>query len=145
MHMVTGGAYNGKSAWVREFYQLNTTSNWHWISAYDETSPEDLAMLAQNLVVVNGIEQWVFEWLKTRSINDIREFGRSIISDWTNWEDAKAGRKLVIIGSDISKGIVPMEQQMRAWRDVTGWFYQDLVEKCDRLDLIWYGVQKQLK
>ncbi|WP_106496487.1 bifunctional adenosylcobinamide kinase/adenosylcobinamide-phosphate guanylyltransferase [Lentibacillus sp. Marseille-P4043] len=145
MHIVTGGAYNGKSAWVRKFYQLDNVSNWHWIAAYDETCPKDLAAFGQDLIVLNGVEHWVYKWSETQSISEIRDFGRAIISNWVNWEDEKACRKLVVIGSDISKGIVPMEQQMRAWRDATGWFYQDLVEKCDRLDMIWYGVQTQLK
>lgn len=57
----------------------------------------------------------------------------------------KPSRKLVIIGTDISKGIVPLEKENRLWRDFTGWVYQDLVAKAERVDVIWYGINQIMK
>ncbi|WP_174616007.1 bifunctional adenosylcobinamide kinase/adenosylcobinamide-phosphate guanylyltransferase [Virgibacillus ihumii] len=146
MHVVTGGAYNGKSAWVKEHYRLEGEKHFRWIDACQDMScPNAMSDLKQDLVIFEGIEQWVWNWIKKRQPEDPRDFGKQIIGDWTGWEQSKAGRTLVVIGVDISKGIVPMNQEMRLWRDVTGWSYQDLVKNCDRLDLIWYGIQKQLK
>ena len=55
------------------------------------------------------------------------------------------GRMVILIGSDITKGIVPIEAENRVWRDVTGRVYQDTVSICNRVDLIWYGINKRLK
>lgn len=51
----------------------------------------------------------------------------------------------MLIGSDISKGIVPMAAEDRWWRDTTGWVYQDLVSAAERVDVIWYGISQKLK
>ena len=52
---------------------------------------------------------------------------------------------VILIGTDITKGIVPIEAENRVWRDVTGRVYQDTVSICNRVDLIWYGINKRLK
>lgn len=144
LHVVTGGAYNGKSAWVRAYYQLEHHENFQWISAYqNEACPKVFS--DRDLLILEGIEQWILGWINTKNTTDFRSYGQWMINNWAEWELRKVGRTLVIIGTDISKGIVPMDKSIRTWRDVTGWFYQDLVKKCNRLDLIWYGIQRQLK
>ena len=56
MHFVTGGAYNGKSKWVRRHYGLDGTSS-EWISAYhDQPLP---LHFHENTVVLQGIEAWI--------------------------------------------------------------------------------------
>ena len=145
MHIITGGAYNGKATWVRNYYQWEKQENGYWFNAYEaEPFPVDLSN-AYKMVVVEGVEQMVFQWMEDKSLDEAREHGREWIREWIDWECASNGRQLIIIGTDLSKGIVPMEQTFRKWRDLTGWLYQDLVEKSDRFDIIWYGIGKQLK
>ncbi len=146
MHVVTGGAFNGKAKWVKRYYQLDTKENIRWISAYqDRPCPVDLTSVHTNLLVLEGVEQWVYEWVNQERIVDKRSYARQVIQRWSNWERQGMDRKLIIIGTDISKGIVPLKASRRKWRDLTGWFYQDLVNRCDRFDLIWYGIAKRLK
>lgn len=71
--------------------------------------------------------------------------GKVVLNKWLSWEQANKAHQLIVIGSDISKGIVPLKQSERQWRDVTGWFYQDLVNRAKRYDVIWYGIHQQLK
>lgn len=139
MHFVTGGAFNGKAEWVRTFYRLHDENSSRWYSAYrGDALPKDLP--GSRLVVLEGIEQWI---LQTGEAFD-RNAGKEWLAAWLAWE--KGGeRKIVLIGTDISKGIVPMEREIREWRDVTGRFYQDAAKCCDRFDWIWYGVAKRLK
>ncbi|MDY0407694.1 bifunctional adenosylcobinamide kinase/adenosylcobinamide-phosphate guanylyltransferase [Virgibacillus soli] len=146
MHVVTGGAYNGKAKWVRDFYGLNETSNFQWISAYlGADLPKELSVMDQDVMILEGVEQWVLQWLDNENITDYRTYGRNVMQEWCNWTQGKSHRKLVVIGTDISKGIVPIDGKTRKWRDITGWFYQDLVALSSRVDLIWYGIQKRLK
>lgn len=62
-----------------------------------------------------------------------------------NWQEENPNAKLILIGSDISKGVVPVDRQEREWRDITGLMYQRLVQVSERFDIIWYGINRQLK
>ena len=64
---------------------------------------------------------------------------------WLKWEKEKEERNLYLIGTDIGKGIVPMEKELRVYRDIVGYCFQDVVKKAERVDVIWYGLNSQLK
>lgn len=139
MHFVSGGAYNGKGEWVKTFYRLNEKSSYHWFSAYKgNTLPKELP--DSKMVVLEGIEQWILQMGEAFN----RNTGKQWLEAWLDWEN-DADRKMILIGTDISKGVVPMEREVREWRDLTGWFYQDAVTCSERFDLVWYGVAKRLK
>ncbi|MGG0717851.1 bifunctional adenosylcobinamide kinase/adenosylcobinamide-phosphate guanylyltransferase [Robertmurraya massiliosenegalensis] len=132
MHFVTGGAFNGKSKWVRAKFPEAK-----WISAYSgETFLQEVDV---QVVVLEGMEQWVRE--STYS----REEWAKVLENWLEWEQVDSSRYVLFIGTDISKGIVPIEKENRDWRDRTGWVYQDLVALCKRVDVIWYGINQTIK
>lgn len=138
MHFVTGGAFNGKRRWVKNRYKEG-----NWLSAYDG----DPFKIRTNgsLQIYEGIEQWIKEEIKEKEIEEVRHIWRERAALLESWEKEKVGRQVVFIGADITKGIVPLEKEMRQWRDATGWVYQDLVSRCSRVDLIWYGLNEPLK
>lgn len=146
MHIVTGGAFNGKAEWVKQHYHLPHTSH-KWLSAYDITDcPTELPTNDFNIIVLEGVEQWIKSEIEKKQPYEFsREDGNKLISSWLTWEQSHSDHTLVIIGEDISKGIVPLEAIDREWRDKTGWFFQDLVKVSDRFDYVWYGINKQLK
>ncbi|KON85708.1 hypothetical protein AF332_01930 [Sporosarcina globispora] len=141
MHFVTGGAFNGKSRWVKEFYQLDGTPH-KWISAYHD---EPAAELDHSLIILEGIEMMIREWAQAIELGEIRDKWREMLAKWLEWEKEDNNRKIVLIGSDISKGIVPMEAADRKWRDASGWAFQDAAAAADRVDLIWYGISQKIK
>jgi adenosyl cobinamide kinase/adenosyl cobinamide phosphate guanylyltransferase len=144
MHVITGGAYNGKADWVKQTYELNKTSH-TWISSYQrDPCPVDLTKHDKPFIILEGAEQWISQLIKEKNGAFSRDDGRTLIKKWRSWEENSA-HQLIVIATDISKGIVPIKQADRMWRDVTGWFYQDLVKECERFDVIWYGINKQLK
>ncbi|MHA6252613.1 bifunctional adenosylcobinamide kinase/adenosylcobinamide-phosphate guanylyltransferase [Oceanobacillus sp. CAU 1775] len=144
MHIVTGGAANGKAVWVKETYNLDEKQD-KWFNA-EETSFSTFNLeKMQGIVVIEAIEHWVYEWLKDSDLDTVRNDGKQEIDEWLLWEESNEENNLIIICTDISKGIVPMEKTLRNWRDVTGWFYQDLVEAATKVNYIWYGIAKQLK
>lgn len=135
MHFVTGGAYNGKRKWVKANY-----SDTRWVSAYEKMPlPEDFSSYKDNFVVLEGLEYFV----QVSSYS--REEWRRYFNSCLEWEAAAPSRQVIIIGTDISKGIVPMEKENRTWRDMTGWVYQDLAAICDKVDVIWYGINQTIK
>jgi adenosylcobinamide kinase / adenosylcobinamide-phosphate guanylyltransferase len=145
VHFVTGGAFNGKSAWVKAYNGLND-DNCYWISIYRESSlPKDLEEVECPIVVLEGIELWVKELLTEFDSKTVRDFWGQLLEKWLLWERVSQGRKVILIGSDITKGIVPAEAADREWRDVTGRVFQDTVSLSERVDLIWYGINKTIK
>ena len=117
-----------------------------WFSAYQDTPlTEDFSHITSDLLVLEGIEIWLKELTKTYNSYRSREIWIQTIDQWLSWEKAEPQRKLVVIGTDITKGIVPVETANRLWRDVTGWAYQDLAAKAGKVDVIWYGLNQTIK
>ncbi|KMM36726.1 bifunctional adenosylcobinamide kinase/adenosylcobinamide-phosphate guanylyltransferase [Guptibacillus hwajinpoensis] len=144
MHFVTGGANNGKAKWVKSFYGL--TEIHYWKSPSDKPKiPIDVSRFYGNVVVLERMEEWIKGLTEDASLEECRAIWRSLLGIWQSWESENKERTVVIIGTDITKGIVPLEREERDWRDLTGWAYQDLTEAADRVDVIWYGLNQQLK
>jgi adenosylcobinamide kinase / adenosylcobinamide-phosphate guanylyltransferase len=117
-----------------------------WLSAYQDAAlTEDFNHITSDLLVIEGIENWLKELTQTYDSYRSLEIWIQTIDKWLSWEKAEPLRKLVIIGTDITKGIVPVEIENRVWRDVTGWAYQDLAAKADKVDVIWYGLNQTIK
>lgn len=140
MYFVTGGAYNGKAKWVKKQVDLAEVQ---WISAYREESLP--SQFHKDTVVLQGIEAWIKREATAQDAAAIRTQWQDIIGKWRIWEEENNHRRLILIGADITKGIVPIEVEHRIWRDATGWVFQDIVAASIRVDLIWYGVPQQLK
>ncbi|MGP4079494.1 bifunctional adenosylcobinamide kinase/adenosylcobinamide-phosphate guanylyltransferase [Pseudalkalibacillus sp. R45] len=146
MHFVTGGAYNGKRAWVKNLYDLPTIDNFHWVSAYEgKNLLEDPIQIRSQLLILEGVELWIKEMILQRDIDETRSSWNRKLIQWQRWENENQKNRVILIGTDISKGIVPLEISVRTWRDVTGWCYQDTATKADRVDLIWYGIHQRIK
>ena len=87
MQFVTGGAFNGKSSWVRAYTQMNGGST-SWISAYHQSLlPLSLDHLDENVVVIEGIEQWIKELLIEFEAEAVLENGKRF---WKNGRFGKA-------------------------------------------------------
>ena len=54
-------------------------------------------------------------------------------------------RHSVIIGDEISGGVVPVEEFSRKWRDETGKIYQELANEADIVERIFAGLSLRLK
>lgn len=143
MHVVIGGTFNGKNKWVRNKY--TDIQSIKWLDQLENNRKVNLEEIKEKLLVFEGIEQWTKAWLEKYSLEEAREIGQEWIKKLLLWEKEKKERKIVLIATDISKGIVPIKKEDRDWRDLTGWFYQDLIKEADCVDEIWYGLVNSLK
>lgn len=147
MHFITGGAFNGKSAWVRQFYEMDEQQG-NWLSAYDteiDFEFNDLASIEGDFLIIEGAEMLTKELASRYSLEMARNKWQEIIQKWFAWEQAVGNRTVIVIGADIMKGIVPIDPDERKWRDLTGWAFQDVTNISSRVDIVWYGVNKRLK
>lgn len=142
MHFVTGGSFNGKLNWVLNEYNLDIHQDHiNIIRCYQGGSISNFGM-GDYFVLISELEFYLNSLKKNDS-------GRAAFNQqlkiWLQWEAELENRKLILIGSDISKGVVPIDKKDREWRDFVGWCYQDIVSSADRVDVIWYGISNTIK
>jgi adenosyl cobinamide kinase/adenosyl cobinamide phosphate guanylyltransferase len=119
-------------------------SEWHSAYEGDRLVPDSFT-LQSRVLVLEGLEEWIKQCISDRKPEEFRSNWRNILREWQQWEQMDSGRHVIFIGTDITKGIVPMEKENRIWRDMTGWVYQDLAACCERVDVIWYGLNQTIK
>ncbi|WP_026673209.1 bifunctional adenosylcobinamide kinase/adenosylcobinamide-phosphate guanylyltransferase [Alkalihalobacterium bogoriense] len=141
MHFITGGAFNGKSKWAKKHYQLTKRKDVYWYNGYEQIFFSTIVLPDHGVVIVNGVEYVIRSCIQSTTRQQLQEE----LKRWKAWEELEKSRKFIIIGSDVGKGVVPIEAENRKWRDYVGWFYQDLVNVCDRVDVIWYGLSQTIK
>lgn len=140
MHFVTGGAFNGKLAWVKNFYKLQ--ENNEEIYRFYRKDEKKLNFTEKKTIVLSGLEFFLKNYEK--SDTGRRQFQQQLY-EWIEWEKNDKERQLILIGTDMSKGVVPMNKEDRLFRDFVGWCYQDVVRKANRVDIIWYGINETIK
>lgn len=124
MHVYIGGAYNGKSDYVKKQLALaGREMTW-----YDgELPPKGISP-----IVVNNLHQWLaqFEGEEAEAIE--------------LWTERLSNRACIVILTDIGRGIVPMDAKSRAYRDRCGRLYQALIAQAEEVTQIWYGIAKKI-
>ena len=143
MHFITGGAFNGKRAWVKKTYQIEKDES--WLTAYENHPLPRNIIHNQDFLILEGIEIWLKLLTEQVDVQQSLEIWNSCLNDWLKWEKEKISRNVIIIGTDITKGIVPVEKENRLWRDLTGWAYQETAAKSQKVDIIWYGINQTIK
>lgn len=124
MHVIFGGAFNGKRAYVEQSIQGR---NVQWLDVV-----ADAPILRPNVevVVVFGVEKL------------LEPQGKELLEKMEKWDEQV---EVVVIATEIGRGIVPMDASMRKLRDDVGRFYQQLFSTADRVTRIWYGISQTIK
>ena len=117
-----------------------------WLSAYENEVLGAPTLELTATVILEGIENLVRKEIDPDTTAAIL-LDKVIekLEHWLEWEQQESSHKLVLIGTDISKGIVPIDRSDRLQRDVVGWIYQKMVERAERVDIIWYGMAQTIK
>ena len=128
MHIVFGGAYNGKRQYV-----LTQLAN----EPYTEYSGE-IPSEACNTVIISNFEQLVMTY---RQMDEL-EVAKTIVAQI---QALSKRLKVICVCNDIGRGIVPMERDERFIRDACGRVYQALFQEAESIDRIWYGIAERIK
>ncbi|TWT03496.1 bifunctional adenosylcobinamide kinase/adenosylcobinamide-phosphate guanylyltransferase [Planomicrobium sp. CPCC 101079] len=129
MHIVFGGAFNGKREYVKA---LLGNQEVFWLEA---------AMPARSSLctVIAGVEKWVKTQLEAeQSEAEILKSAKDAIL-------LNESNRQIWILTDINRGIVPLEPIERQQRDVVGRLYQFLFKEAASVTRIWYGIPETLK
>lgn len=128
MHIVFGGAFNGKRQFVRGLPGCNEAA---W---FEGELPRD----SVPGTVVAGVELWVKGQLENGM--DEKAINR-LVQDAI----AQGTPRQIWILTDINRGIVPADPLERELRDVIGRLYQQLFLQAASVTRIWYGIPETLK
>lgn len=125
MHIYIGGAANGKTAYV----QKQLAESGQVVTWYEATLPPP----GEDAIVVRHLHEWLLQFDGTEE------------AAIALWKARLANRPVILILTDIGRGIVPMAAKDRAFRDACGRLYQALIAEAEEVTQIWYGIAKQLK
>ena len=132
MHIVLGGAFNGKRQYVKEHFTEAP------ITFFEGEWP-NVQRLQLNQIVAIGRFEEMLEPYAHLSEDEVVAFMlselRALASDYT----------VVCICTDMSRGIVPLEKDKRRQRDICGRLYQHLCKEATTVVRIWYGLPQLLK
>lgn len=124
MHVIFGGAFNGKRAYVekrtqgRDVQWLNVEADMHVLLSTTE------------VIVVVGVE------------NLSESKAKELLKKLVEWDNSV---EVIVIATEIGRGIVPMDASLRKLRDDVGRFYQQLFTKASSVTRIWYGIAQTIK
>jgi len=130
MHLIFGGAYQGKLDYAKERYQLKEQDIF-FCSAEEESAGPYLDFTKK---AVYRLEEFVLSCVRCgMEAADYLEANRE------KWSGT------VFICTDISSGVVPFEQGLRAWREMVGRTLMYLGKDAEEVTRIFCGLPQKIK
>ena len=123
MILIYGGAYQGKLEYAKNNYDIKN------VSECSDGADPDFSCDA-----IHGLDEFVLECV--RSGRDATEYFR---------EHEPELQDTVIIANDISSGIVPMDKDVRAAREMNGRLLIYLASRADEVIRVFCGIGKKIK
>lgn len=130
MHIVFGGAFNGKRQYVKDLL-LNEEASW-----YEAKLPE--AIRRNTVTVIAGVERWVKDELQQGATE------QQLLAQVKKTVSVSQSPQIWVL-TDMNRGIVPTERIEREMRDVVGRIYQFLFTEAQQITRIWYGIPQTIK
>ena len=125
MFLIFGGAYQGKLDYALE--RFNLTENDVYKCGETDGPPE-------NKKIIYEIDKWILDLVKADI--DIEKAVRQFI---------EINPDAIVICTDISCGVVPVDPVMRKWREAVGWMLTMLSRKSDEVVRLFCGIPTRVK
>ncbi|MGE7917348.1 bifunctional adenosylcobinamide kinase/adenosylcobinamide-phosphate guanylyltransferase [Viridibacillus sp. NPDC093762] len=133
MHVFIGGAYNGKRDYVRNWLEEQGKKDVAWLaSELPMTVPE------ASTIVVSGLEKIVANHLDVDEDTLAAQLLQQLQALGTE-------KELIVIVTEMGRGVVPIDANTRKLRDICGRFYQKLFKISPQITRIWYGIAETIK
>ena len=111
-------------------YAMKLYKNFDFIYDLENTAPENIKNSGLIINLQAGVRN-----LLLKNINPLEFFEAKI----------EILRSSVLIGDEISGGVIPIDKFERLWRDETGNLYRFLAGEADTVDRIFAGLPLKLK
>src|SRR5699024_12376078 len=114
MHVITGGAYNGKWHFVKEFYHLTDGADFIKYSGYNNDKlPVDVLQIQTKYLIIQHLEMYVKKFFENDA--SVLSQTEAFVLNCLNWQERNHDITLILIDDDISKGDVPMNIEVCDW------------------------------
>jgi adenosyl cobinamide kinase/adenosyl cobinamide phosphate guanylyltransferase len=141
MHLIFGGAYQGKLDYAKERYQLEEKDVFdcgavekNYSNGAKTAEPTNVPAIDFSKKAINQLEEFVLGCVHCGTeARDILEAARN------QWSDT------IFICTDISSGVVPFEKELRAWREMTGRTLMYLGKEADEVTRVFCGLPQKIK
>ena len=87
---------------------------------------------------MEGLEWMIKHRLQEESLEQTIVYMKTFVEELLQWERIEKNRCVFLIGSDITKGIVPIDKEDRMWRDATGLIFSRSLKK--QIEWMLYGM-----
>lgn len=124
MELIIGGAYQGKLDYAKE--NLNVTSHF--------TCAPDTENIDFSVGCVVHLERFALSCLR-RGLSPAEQL-KTLEAEWAD---------CILIADDISQGVVPVDAEMRAWREETGRMLNYLAGKASHVHRVFLGIGLVIK
>lgn len=134
MHLIFGGAYQGKRDYVKNHYQLKEEDIFSFVN---EESGAGLPKEAEMDFTKKAIDQ----------LEDFILCCVRLGVEATNYLELhkEEWKEMIFICTDISAGIVPCEKELRAWREMAGRTLMYLGKEAEEVTRVFCGIPQKIK
>lgn len=141
MILIFGGAFQGKTGYVITNYTVSDGQIYDCacLKTCENDAAAgggDLLRAADAFLAVNHLEAWILRM--------IRE-GQDPYARLQEILRSGAWRDKAVICTDITHGVVPIDAEMRRWRDQTGRCLQLLAERADEVVRVFCGLGEHIR
>ena len=135
MHIILGGAHNGKRAYVEKEISKFEQQD---ILYFDGVLPSNEQQLLGKCIIISQFEKILAPYLNEPEQIIAQEIFSQI-------QQLAKQNDVYCICTDTSRGVVPLEKNARQLRDTCGRLYQLLCVNAKTVTRVWYGIPQQLK
>ena len=124
MILIIGGAYQGKLDFAKEAFGI---------------TDEDVFVCKDSEIDFSKRCVYALEKFTLACVREGKDPASYLQGHREAWDDS------IFICQDFFCGVVPMEAEARAWRQITGRLAQYLSQEADRVSRIFCGLEQRLK
>lgn len=141
MHLFIGGACAGKRNAVAARFPA---AQWRRLAADVPFADSDQALVANTPLAVTGVLEWLSANLASPDSEALRQQWQADMATLCQRSD-QLNAPLIIIATEVGRGIVPMQPEQRRLRDLNGWFTQDAAAQAEQVWYLRHGLVKAIK
>ena len=141
MYLIFGGAYQGKREFARQRFGLAEEDFWYCgpdakggAGEFDSRGDVDAGRPDLTKRAICGLEYFALDCVRSGAE----------AADWLRAHRQALEGKIVIC-TDLSQGVVPVEAELRAWREMCGRMMIYLAAEAEEVYRIFCGIPQKLK
>lgn len=135
MHVILGGAHNGKRAYVEDLIAQLPPKELVFCHG---VLPSVEQVMTNKRFIISNFEEIILPIIHEPEEQVAQQIFEQIVQ-------ISEQAEVFCICTDTSRGVVPLEKEARQLRDTCGRLYQRLCQDAESVIRVWYGIPHFLK